>query len=95
MTTVDFLGYSVVIGLFLSLILSLPKIGTLVGWKTSALTLLVTFILYAFYEVFMPENMNIRVDRFFLWPALLFILLFVAIRINRLRNYKTEETHNH
>lgn len=86
MNAVDLLGYFVLIGLFVSLILALPKIGNLVGWKMSALSLMATFILYILYEIFMPENMNIRADRFFLWPALLFVFLFVIFRINRLRN---------
>lgn len=85
MTIVDLIGYCVLIGLLLSIFLALPKIGNLVGWKMSALSLVATFALYVIYEITMPESMNIRVDRFFLWPALLLVFLFVIFRISQLR----------
>jgi hypothetical protein len=45
-----------------------------------------TVLLYAAYESLMPENMNIRVDRFMLWPSFLVVLICVLIRLKKLQS---------
>lgn len=85
MNFVDLLGYVVVFGLVITLLLSTPKIGQKVGVKILIGALAATCAAYAAYEMLMPENMNIRVDRFILWPGFVVVVVCVLIRVKKLQ----------
>ncbi len=49
---------------------------------------LLNIILYTFYEIMMPETINIRADILYLWPMLLISFIIYIIKLVKIRKYK-------
>ncbi len=86
MIAVNSLGWIVIAGIAITTLLSIPNVGKVVGCKCIGVSLVTTLSSYLIYEAVMPEEMNIRVDLFFLWPGMVIMTLLGLIRINKLKS---------
>jgi hypothetical protein len=78
------LAYTMIVTLCVTIALSMPIVAKRLGVApifASSSLMLVTYLLY---EVKMPDETNIRVDLFILWPLMTIALLMAVFRIVRL-----------